>query len=149
MAGYLDATNKTFFATIGGKIMLVTGVDDPVRGNPEPWKVKNGENVLPRIVLVHNLDCLGANYPSFGLGMGGHTHGGEINLTDERWGYWLGGRLFLRLIGEFSNHNDQKEKFEIYRRHSVFYTSSGLGSNLKRRINAEKPGATLLILKKG
>lgn len=72
---------------IGGKDIVVAGVDDGTRGNPEVARAVDAMPVCGfSLLLTHSpalFDTWPREIPSFDLGLAGHTHGGQVRLGER------------------------------------------------------------------
>lgn len=72
--------NEAVRLTIGGRDVLIAGVDDPYLGHDKPDEaLAGGRDAALRILLAHSPDVirdLGSEIPH--LILSGHTHGGQI-----------------------------------------------------------------------
>ncbi len=147
-ADFIDLTNKAISLEYEGNNISVSGLDDPILGNPEyTQQLEEVNREQFNILMVHALDGLTSEVPNkFDFVVSGHYHSGEFDFGI------VDGIDWLLIEGRYLNLNHHKRGSVFLTNRTLSYIDPGASAHFKERyriprIMTETQGISIITLR--
>jgi predicted MPP superfamily phosphohydrolase len=145
-AGFEEITNRVVSCSIDGARVGFIGVDDAYFGRPlAPPNLGISDF---KVVLVHNLDAIRANFPGdVDLFLSGHTHWGELRAPRIGSLRCLDGMWWMGRYGYSDDVNQHTKGWDALSSNSLSFVHPGLARHYVPHHFAFAPGFVLHTLR--